>query len=351
MALYPFGILPAATAGGNELAAVTRRAVMPGVVVQIGKATVAVSSMLSAAEPVSGGVSPITIPVQGTRMVAGAWTGYSGGFAAPQVLPGLQNAEYNLAAFVVPIPYYLFEGMAQQDAEIVPIVWARMNDAGNYTSDALASALYAAQSANTALMPFSLNDVISTTDPTQGNLGNIASSNAWWTANVAAISTINPASDAWSRNNVIAAVTAASAGSGGEKPSCGIVSPGAWMAIASDVIGADRYVTAREGAYGDSAEGVSLGFSAINVANVPIYMDLYQTDNTVITLPNWDYLQYKIHQDAAFAVAGPESLLPQFQLGYIQAMFVLLATVCSKRSAQARYTGFTGAYTISVPSS
>src|SRR5438552_759653 len=145
MALLNFGIMPAGAAGGNELQAVTRRAVMPAVVVQIGKATVTLSSMLAAAEPVAGGVSPVTVPVQGVRMVAGGWADYSGQFSAPQVLPGLTNAEYNLKAFVVGIPYYMFEGFVQQDAEIVPIIWARMNDAGNYTSDQIATALWAAQ--------------------------------------------------------------------------------------------------------------------------------------------------------------------------------------------------------------
>src|SRR6266446_5369766 len=160
MPLLNFGVMPPG-AVGNELIAVTRRAVMPAVVVQIGKATVTLSSMLAAAEPVSGGVSPVTVPVQGTRMVAGAWTDYSGSFAAPSILPGLQNAE------------------------IVPIIWARMNDAGNYTADQLALALWAALSANTNLMPFSINDIIAATNPTQGNVGNIdRAANPFWAANV-----------------------------------------------------------------------------------------------------------------------------------------------------------------------
>src|SRR5438067_9547524 len=112
MPLLNFGVMPTGSVG-NELIAVTRRAVMPAVVVQIGKSTVTLSSMLAAAEPVSGGVSPMTVPVQGTRMVSGAWADYSGAFTSPQVLTGLFNAEYNLKAFVVGIPYYLFEGLVQ----------------------------------------------------------------------------------------------------------------------------------------------------------------------------------------------------------------------------------------------
>src|SRR5262245_28059346 len=105
--------MPPAASGGTELSNVTRRAVMPAVVVQFGKASVGMSSRLAAAEPVVGGVSPVTIPLQGNQMVAGQWADYSGGFAVPTVRPGLVNAEFNLAAHVTGIPYYLFEGLVQ----------------------------------------------------------------------------------------------------------------------------------------------------------------------------------------------------------------------------------------------
>lgn len=345
--LLNFGVMPPAAGGGNELVAVTRRAVMPAVVVQIGQASPFSTAMLSAAEPVSGGVSPVTIPIQGSRMVTGAYTDYSGNFAAPQVLTGLQNAEYNLAALVVGIPYYLFEGFVQQDADIVPIIWARMNDAGNFMSDLIATKKWAAQSANSALEPFSINDVISATDPTQGALGNLAvATNAFWKANVQSIATINTGSAAISRVNAMNALQYASKNSGGEAPSCALVSPGFWAALAADAIGAERYIVDREGTYGDAGEGATIGFPAINVGGIPWYADPYQTTDTVALFPNYNYLQEKIHQDAAFAVMGPESLLPQFQLGYVMVVVVLHALICSKRSAQSRVTNFTGAFAL-----
>jgi hypothetical protein len=348
MALLGLQTIPAGAAGGNELAAVTRRAVMPGVVPQIGKSTVLLSSALAAAEPVSGGISPITVPLQGTRMVSGGWVDYSGKFAAPQVLPGLVNAEYNLAAFVVGIPQYLFEALGQLDAEIIPILWARFNDAGNYTSDQLAQALWAAQSANTNLMPFSINDIFSTTDPTQGNVGNQPSSafSNGWQAHVATIGSINSGSSAWSRVNVLYAAMAAQKAAGGEPPSVGICDPGAWAAIAGDVIGAERYTVTHEGHYADTAEGAMIAFPAISVGGIPIYADLYASSTSTLWFPNWNYLGMKIHREAAFAVEGPESLLAQFQLGFVMALFVLLAFVTSKRNAQTAITSFTGALTL-----
>lgn len=347
MPVLGFGTIPGG-AVGTELQTATRRAIMPAVVVQIGKSTVTLSSMLAAAEPVGGGVSPMTIPVQGTRMVSGAWADYSGGFSAPQVLTGLFNAEYNLKAFVVGIPYYLFEGLVQQDAEIVPILWARMNDAGNYISDQLATALWAALSANTALMPFSLNDICATTDPTQGALGNLPiATNTWWVGNTTAITTITAgASTTVTRQNALASLTYAQKAAGGEAPSCVLVSPGVWAALAADTIGGENYIVSKDGSYADAAEGASIGFPAINIGGIPFYADLYQATNTTMTMINFNYTGYKIHQDASFAIAGPESLLPQFQLGYVMACFVLLEAVCSKRNANSIVTGFTGGYVI-----
>ena len=348
MPLLNFGAMPGG-AIGNELVVATRRAVQPAVVVQIGKASVLTTAMLASAEPVKGGVSPITVPLQGTRMVSGAWTDYSGSGQAPQILPGLLNAEYNLAAFVVFIPYFMFEGLTQEDAEIVPIMWARMNDSGNYVSDQLSLAMWAAQSANTALMPFALKDIISTTNPTQGNVGNIdrtVTANAFWKANSATITSIATGTTTWTRLNVLAAIQYAQKNSGGEPPSCVIVAPGAWAALAGDAIGAERYLVDKDGSYADAGEGASVGFPAINIAGVPVYADLYETVATEALMPNFNYLNTKIHQDAAFALAGPESLLPQYQLGYVMALFVLLATVCSKSNAQSVVTGFSGQYTI-----
>ena len=346
MSLLGVGTLPSGSVG-TELQSVTRRAIMPAVVVQIGKATPVLSAELSGAEPVTGGVSPITIPVQGTRMISGGETDYSGSFAAPQIIPGVQNAEYNLKAYVYGIPYYMFEGLVQMNAEIVPLLWARMNDAGNFCADQLATRLFAGFGVNPALGIFSLNDLISSGNPTQGNVGNIdRTANTFWKSNEINIVTINPASTAVSRTNVLAAINYTQKAAGGEPPSCGVCSPGFWTARAADTIGNERYLVAPEGTYADAAEGATIGFPAINVGGIPIYSDPYYPDNTSILFPNYNYLGMKIHSDAAFAIAGPESLLPMMQLGYIMAMFVLLEQATSKPAAHGRVFGWSGAYAI-----
>ena len=345
MSLLGFGVVPGGAVGA-ELQATTRRAAMPAVVVQLGRATPTLSAMLAAAEPVRGGVSPITVPVQGTRMVAAQWVDYSGAGSAPTVQPGLMNAEYNLKALTIWVPYYLMEGLIQQDAEIVPLVWARMNDGGNVASDTLATILFNAQSTNTTLQPFSLLDIIATTDPTQGAVGNIPrATNAFWRANSTAITAISTSATI-NRVNMMASLMWAQKQAGGEPPSCAIMSPGAFMALAGDVIGSERYNIMPEGAYGEVGEGPTVGFPALRVGGVPFYSDAYMTDGTQALFPNYNYLNYKVHVDAAFTVIGPESLLPQYQLGFIMVMLALLETVTTKSNAQSVVTALTGAYTI-----
>lgn len=342
MATLGQGILPSG-AVGNELVAVTRRAFIPKVIVQLYKATATLSALLANAEPVSGGVSPITAPVQGSAMVQTQTTDYSGGFTAPQVRTGLQNAEFNLKAMVTPIPFYVMEGLAQVDASVIPIIEARMNDAGNSITDYLSTNLWTASTS--VLDIWSIPDVIATGNPARGNFGGIErAANTFWQGNAKTITTI-AGNTAWTRNNVLAAILSAAKAAGGEMPSFGVVGPGSWAALSQDYVGSERYVITPEQSFVEGQEGARAVFTALSVAGVPIYMDLYQTENQ-LTLFNTSYLGFKIHSDAAFAVAGPESLLPNFQLGYIMVLVTLLEFVCTKPAAQTLATGWAGALTL-----
>ena len=62
------GIVPTG-AVGTELTAVTRRAFVPRVPVQIYKAIAIFSAALANAQTASGGVSSVTVPVQGSPFV------------------------------------------------------------------------------------------------------------------------------------------------------------------------------------------------------------------------------------------------------------------------------------------
>jgi hypothetical protein len=338
------GILPSGPAGA-ELVAVTRRAFIPKVVVQIYQATPLLSALLANAEPIEGGVSPITCPVQGTAMVSTSATDYAGSFTAPTVQTGLQNAEFNLKAIVTPIPFYVMEGLVQIDAAVIPLLEARMNDAGNSITNYLATNLYT--QAASLLDIWALPSAVDNANPAIANYGGIDRTvNAWWRANERTIDSIIGAAGPWSRINVLAAIASASAYSGGEMPTFGVCSLGAWTALAADFVSQERYVITPEAAFSEAEEGARALFTALSVGGVPIYADPYMTDGTILYLFNTSYMGFKIHADAAFALAGPESLLPNFQLGYIMVLVALLEFVVTKPKAQSKITGFTGAYTI-----
>jgi hypothetical protein len=334
------GILPSG-ATGNELVAVTRRAFIPKLVVQLYKATPTLSALLAGAEPVSGGVSPITQPVQGSAMVTTQVTGYSGSFNAPLVQSGIQNAEFNLKAYVTPIPFYVMEGLAQVDAGVIPLIEARMNDAGNSIADTLSTDFWVSNSgASSTLATWSIQDVINTANPARANFGGIdrtVAANAFWKSNI-----FNTATTI-TRQSVLSDIAQLAKLSGGEMPTFGVTDLATWSALARDFVGQERYLITPQGAYGaPSGTEVNAAFTALSVAGVPIYADPYAptpassvSSSTVLYL-NTNYLGYKIHSDAAFAVAGPESLLPNFQLGYIMVLVCLLELFCSKPVAQAK---------------
>src|ERR1700741_5510489 len=103
------GMVPAAGDIYNELAAVTRRAFVPKLVVQIYKAAPLLSLAMRNAQRARGGLSAITLPVQGASYVNFNWTDYSGSFAQPQVTSAAQNAQWNLSVGAVPIPLLVME--------------------------------------------------------------------------------------------------------------------------------------------------------------------------------------------------------------------------------------------------
>ena len=58
------------------------------------------------------------------------------------MLPGLQNAEFNLKGYLTAIPFLGMEGLVQLDYAVVPLIEARMNDATNVTLDRFATDLF-----------------------------------------------------------------------------------------------------------------------------------------------------------------------------------------------------------------
>src|ERR1700728_617688 len=86
------GITPSGGTGA-QLQAITRRAVVPTVFVQIYQSHPLLSLLFSNSQRAKGGVGGITIPVQGAPFTQASWGGFGGDFPIPQDQEGLTNLQ------------------------------------------------------------------------------------------------------------------------------------------------------------------------------------------------------------------------------------------------------------------
>lgn len=319
------GIVPPPGGIGNELTYITRRNFIDKCFVQIGNSSPAMSAFIQTSKVATGGLSPITAPVQGNAMVSGQWVGYDGSFNQPGVIPGIQNAEFDLKGFCTPIPFFGMEGLVQVDYSVVPLIEARMNDAVTQTIIAFSTALF-----NNYQNTQQMIGLIGAADDgsfltTYGNINR--TQNPWWKAVYVANTGAQVPLTRIQALIYIAQVTKKQ----GERPKLGLCNFGTWTQLATDFAGYERYTVTPDKDFGHQEVGAL--FSAINVAGVPIYADPYVPEGTLYFL-NTDYLGLFIHERAAFYFTGFESTLPNAQFGYIGAILTLLELVAVKPICQ-----------------
>ena len=326
------GIFPSG-AVGSELTAVTRRAFIPKLVVQLYKATPTLAALIANAQMASGGAGPVTAPVQGSALTTFEWSGYSGTFAQQQTQTGILNAEFNLKLGITPVYFLGMEGIIQVDAAVIPIIEARMNDAGNTMKDGISTALWNNDNTANNQQLFGLPAVTADTQ----SYGNIdPTTNTWWKPYIKT----EGGSQAPTRNTVLENINGLVNFSGGEMPNFGVTSPATWTKLAEDFTSLEQYQVTPDGSYGDNPNGARALFTALMVAGVPIYMDTYGVDGTLYLL-NTNYISLYIHEAGSFVFTGFESLIPNQQLGYVGALLAILELVCVKRKCQAKITGYT----------
>jgi len=301
---------------------------MPRVYIQIWKSAPTMAALLASAQVATGGLSPITAPLQGTPMVSGQWVDYSGSFQQPGVQPGIQNAEFNLKAFVTTIPFLGMEGLVQLDYSVVPLIEARMNDSTNVTIDTFATSLFT-NLANTQQLiglPAAIDD---------GTFANIygginRTSNAFWKSTY-----VHNGSPTTPTRNLMLQYIAQVTKQTGEMPTLGIMGFGTWTLLAQDFTTQERYNVTPGSAFGADKKVEAL-FRALDVAGVPFYADPYCPEG-VLYLINTNYLSLYLHERAAFSFTGFESTLPNNQLGYIGAILSLLELVDVKCKAHGKF--------------
>ena len=326
------GILPASGSNQfNELTYVTRRAFIPKLVVQIYNSTPLMAALIANSQTASGGVSSVTVPVQGSQFVNAQWSDYSGSFAQPSVQQGAYQAEFNLKLLVSPVPFLGMEGAVQQDYAIIPLIEARMNDATNVMMEAMATSLYTntTDAQQFIGLPAAIDDGTGTA--TYGNIDR--STQTWWKSKQYAAGSVNP-----TRQNVLQYISG-TVKNGAEVPTFGVCGFGTWTLLAQDYVGQENYMITPGGGFDGDANGPQAAFRALMVAGVPIYPDTFCPEGTLYFL-NSNYLSLYIHEQASFAFTGFESTLPNFQIGYVGAVLMIAELVNTKPKAMTKITGY-----------
>ena len=323
------GILPASgSTQFTELTYVTRRAFIPKLVVQLYNSTPLMAALIANSQQASGGVSSVTVPVQGAQFVNAQWSDYSGSFNQPSVQQGAFNAEFNLKLMIAPVPFLGMEGAVQNDAAIIPLIEARMNDATNVMMDAMATSLYNNTTDNQQFI--GLPAAVSSS----GTYGNIdRSTYTWWQSKQYAAGSVNP-----TRQNILQYISG-TVKNGAEVPTFGVCGFGTWTLLAQDFVGQEQYVITPGSGFDADANGPQAAFRALMVAGVPIYPDPYCPEGTVYFL-NSNYLSLYIHEQGSFVFTGFESTLPNWQIGYVGAVLTIAELVNTKPKSMTKVTGY-----------
>lgn len=331
MAVYGTGIVPSQLPYGSELAAVTRRGFMPFFVVQIYQSSPVLAAFLANRKMATGGVSSISVPVQGNPMTTSQWTGYNGAFTTPTQQQGAFLSEFNLKALITPVTFLGMEGALQLDHAVVPLLEARMNDAGNNGAAALNTALYSNSTNTTQIIGFpgAIDD-----GTNAATYGNLTRSNSWWQSKQYAAGNVAP-----TRKLVLQYIVGCQK-YGSENPTMAVMGPGTWTNLADDFVGQESYQIQPGKGFDSDADRPRSAFKALDVAGVPVYMDLACPEGTMYLL-NTKYLHMHIHEQANFSFSGFESLLANNVLGYIGIVLTLVELVCVKPTTQSAVSGFT----------
>lgn len=325
----------------NELTAVTRRAFVPRLFVQIYFATPTLFYLLGGAQRSAGGLSQITVPVQGQSMVQGQFTGYGGGFNSPVITPGVQNAQFPTVYWVVPVPLPFGETVIQATDREISLLKARMNDVWAVTVQNVGSLLFTnnTTAANASLLPNSFVDAFDngTNVPVYGGINRNAAGNAFWQGQYISESALTTG---WTRQTMSAFLIQVTDAAGGEAPTAVIMSPSDFAKLNEDFIGVEQTFTRPGNTYGMTTP-VRSSFPNLNVSGIPIYADHFCPKGQLFAF-NSRYTSMYMSEDAAGDFSGFYSLVPLGQIGQ-QGVFVLgYNVITSKPVSNALAYGFAG---------
>jgi len=335
------GIVPGGALGA-QLAAITRRAFIPSVYVQIYQSHPALSLFMANAKAARGGVSQVTVPVQGSSFVSFNWGSFAGDFPMPTDAAAIQNAQFNLKLGMVPIGFFGMEAILQSSEVVIPKLRAVMSDAAVVIKQAYAQALYANNYANTQAwdgLAQAYDD--GTNAPSYGGI--TRTGNAFWNGQLIAGAggTYN------TRVGMAQLLTRVQNGAGGEAPDFAVMNPANWAVLMADFMNLEMFTTKPKSIY-DKDDVVSSGFRAIRVMDTPIFPDPFCPLGSMF-ISNSRYTGLYMSEYAPMTFSGFESQIPVGQIADIGVLISAADLVCSKPSSGAQVTGITGAAWPNVP--
>lgn len=327
----------------TELTAVTRRAFVPRLFVQIYFASPTLFYLMGAAQKSAGGLSQITIPAQGQSMVTGQFTGYGGGFNSPVITPGVQNLQFPTCYWVVPIPLPFGETVIQATDREISLLKARMNDAWAVTVQNMAGLAFTNNTAN-SLLPNSFYDAFDngTNVASYGGInrnapGNTSFQGQYYTA---ASGSGKPGTSGYTRATMSNFLIQMTDAAGGEAPTFVVMNPGDFATLNTDFIGTEQIFN-RPGSEMTMATPVRSSFPNLNVAGVPIFADHFVPQGSLFA-PNVKYTGMYMSEDAAFDFSGFYSLVPLGQIGQQGVVVVGYNILTAKPGANATVVGIGG---------
>ena len=330
----------------NELTAVTRRAFVPRLFVQIYFATPTLFYLLGGAQKAAGGLSQVTIPAQMNSMVQGQHTGYGGGFNAPIVTPGIQNAQFPLVYWVVPVPLPFGENVIQATEREISLLKARMNDVWAVTVQTLGSLIFQNNTGDT-LLPDSFVDGFDngTNVPVYGGINRNAPGNSAWQGQyyTASASAGQPGLVGFTYTTMATQIMRIikGAASGGEAPTFVVMSMGDFATLSATITGTETVFKDPGQVYSMSTP-IRAAFPNINVAGVPVYADYFCPNGTCFFV-NSKYTSMFASEDAMFDFSGFYSLVPLGQIGQQGVVVTGYNFITSKPNANAIVTGISSA--------
>lgn len=318
MPLPGLGVAPSGSLY-TELTAVTRRAFVPRLFVQIYFASPTLFYLWGNAQRAAGGLNQITIPMQGQSMVQGQYTGYGGGFNSPNITPGVQNGQWNLAYWVVPVPLPFGEVVIQATDREISLLKARMNDAYAVTRQKIASQLFLAPT--NQLYPDSFLNAFDngTNYPTYGGVNRLAAGNSAFQGQYINMATqftgYSVSTLGFNRKAMAAVINYITDKAGGEAPTFGVMNPSDFATLNSDFIGEETaFVRPERAGQYTMDTPMRSSFPNLNVSGVPIFQDHFVPKGNAF-FNNMKYSNMYISEDAAMDFSGFYSLVPLGQIG------------------------------------